>query len=227
MFIGGVGRSRFGSVEEVRVVAALAQLHENVLQTHLLQLAGSVDNVDVPHQDFGVHFTLEFAEPDVDFELLLGFQSLLHFGLETSQQEGPQHGVQAFDQSVVAQTVVGVEPFVEILRVVEDIGQEEVEQSPQLVQVVLQRRSGDQQPIGCFELSDNFRQFRFLVFDAMGFVDDHVSPIELPENGPLFHDNLVRCDADVPFARQDLITDNIRLEQPRETFRWKSYRETG
>ena len=47
--VGGVGGAGLGAVEQVRVVAALAQLHENVLQAHLFRLAGSVHYVYVLH----------------------------------------------------------------------------------------------------------------------------------------------------------------------------------
>ncbi len=65
MLVGGVGRSGLGAVEEVRVVGALAQLHEDVLQAHLLQLAGAVDDVDVAHQNLGVHLALHLAQAHV------------------------------------------------------------------------------------------------------------------------------------------------------------------
>lgn len=35
------------TVEEVGVVGALPQLHQDVLQAHLLHLAGAVDDVDI------------------------------------------------------------------------------------------------------------------------------------------------------------------------------------
>lgn len=41
---------------------------------------------------------------------------------------------------------------------VEDIRQQEVKQSPQLVEVVLQWCTSQQQAVGCFEFSHNFWQ---------------------------------------------------------------------
>ena len=52
--VGGVGRARLGAVEQVRVVAALAQLHEDVVQAHLVATSGAVHHVDVLHQDLRV-----------------------------------------------------------------------------------------------------------------------------------------------------------------------------
>ena len=89
MFISGVWRSWFSTIEEVRVVAAFTQLHQNVLQPHFLQFTSTVDNINIPHQDLGVHLTLEFAETNVNFQFLLRFEPFLYFGLQTTQQERP------------------------------------------------------------------------------------------------------------------------------------------
>lgn len=37
--VGGVRRARFGPIEQIRVVAAFPELHENVQQTHLVHLS--------------------------------------------------------------------------------------------------------------------------------------------------------------------------------------------
>ena len=51
-----VRRTRFRPVEQVRVVAVLPQLHEQVQQAHAVRLPGRVDDVDVLHQDLRVPF---------------------------------------------------------------------------------------------------------------------------------------------------------------------------
>jgi len=51
---GRVGGSRLGAVEEIGVIAALAQLHEDVEQSHAVRLSCGVYDVDVFHQDLGV-----------------------------------------------------------------------------------------------------------------------------------------------------------------------------
>lgn len=52
--VGCVGGSGLGAVKQVRVVAALPQLHEDVQQTHLVHLASRVKDVDVLHQNLCV-----------------------------------------------------------------------------------------------------------------------------------------------------------------------------
>ena len=51
-----VRRPRFRPVEQVRVVAVLPQLHEQVQQAHAVCLPRRVDDVDVLHQDLRVPF---------------------------------------------------------------------------------------------------------------------------------------------------------------------------
>lgn len=80
------------------------------------------------------------------------------------------------------------------------------------MEVVLQGGSGQQKAVGCFKLADDFREFRFLVLDTVGLVDDHVAPVELLEYGLLLHDDLVRCDAHVPFTRHDVVTNDVVLQ---------------
>lgn len=54
VLVSGVRWARLGAIEQVRVVAALTQLHQNVLQAHLLHFAGTVDYVYVLHQHLGI-----------------------------------------------------------------------------------------------------------------------------------------------------------------------------
>lgn len=98
------------------------------------------------------------------------------------------------------------------LGIVEDIRKEEVEEGPQLVQVVLEGSTRDEEAVGRFEFTDDLGELRFLVLDTVGFIDDHVAPVELLENGTFLHDDLVRGDAHVPLTRHDLIADNVCLE---------------
>ena len=53
MCVGGVGRAGLRAVEEIWVVAALAKLHEDVEQPHLLHLASAVQNVQIFGQNLG------------------------------------------------------------------------------------------------------------------------------------------------------------------------------
>jgi hypothetical protein len=54
VLISCVRWTRLSTVKEIRVVAALAQLHEDVLQAHFLHFAGTVDDINVLHENFSV-----------------------------------------------------------------------------------------------------------------------------------------------------------------------------
>ena len=134
------------SIKQVRVVGALSQLHEDVLQPHLLHFSCAIHDVDVLHQNLGVPIALHLGQPDKDGDFLLGLERLLDIDLEASKQERLEHSVQALHQGVVAQARVCAEPLVEVFGAGEDLWQKEVEQRPELVEVILQRRAGQQEP---------------------------------------------------------------------------------
>ncbi len=64
--------------------------------------------------------------------------------------------------------VMAGEPLVKRLRVAKNVGQQEVEQGPQFVQVILQRRSRDEKPVSGIEEPDDLGERRLFIFDAMG-----------------------------------------------------------
>ena len=63
-------------------------------------------------------------------------------------------------QILVAEHRVGREPRVEILRRPEHFGEQKVEQRPEFVQVVLQRRARQQQSILRLERANDIRQLK-------------------------------------------------------------------
>lgn len=74
------------------MVGALPELHEDVLEPHLLHFAGAVDDVDVFHEDLGVPLTLHLGQAHVHVDLLLGKQRLFHVRLQTTEQKRPVEG---------------------------------------------------------------------------------------------------------------------------------------
>lgn len=110
---------------------------------------------------------------------------------------------------VIAEAVVGVKPFVEVVRAFKDVGQEEVEQGPELVEVVLQRGSGEQKPVARFDLANDEGEFGLFVLDSVGLIDDHVLPVELLEDALLSDEHLVGGDDDVPTAGHHRVADEL------------------
>ena len=75
-----------------------------------------------------------------------------------------------------------VEPLLEGAAALEDGGQEEVEQGPELGQLVLQRRPGEQEtPWGHVVCVQHLRQPAVVVLHAVTFVHNHVLPADLGE----------------------------------------------
>lgn len=96
--------------------------------------------------------------------------------------------------------VVEVEPLLKGVRGGKYLRQQEVEQRPQLMKVVLQWRAGDEQPVVGFELAHHFGEDGVLVLDPVGLVDDDVAVVERPKVPLLLHHHLVAGDAHVELA---------------------------
>ena len=207
------------------MVAALAQLHDDVEQ--LAAVRAAAERRDVLLQQLLVPRLLHLAHADLEDGLLLWRQTLLDVALDAPQQERPQHlharlwwpqrarqhgGALAAGEPRGARLMqllhdlclvaarVAAEPLVEALGAGEDLGQEEVEERPQLVQVVLQRRAGDEEAVGGAEHAHGAREDGVLVLDAVRLVDDDVAPVHLLEEVLLLDDHLVRRDDRVELA---------------------------
>jgi hypothetical protein len=83
------GRSGLSTLEEVGVVAALAQLHHNIEQ--LAAVCTACECGDILLQELLVPCLLHLRHSDLQNRLLLWRQALLHVILHTSQQERPKH----------------------------------------------------------------------------------------------------------------------------------------
>ena len=77
------------------------------------------------------------------------------------------------------------------LRVVENVWKKKVEKSPEFMEIILQRCSGNQQTVRGCKLANNFRELGFLILDTVGLVNNHVTPAELSENSSFLHYNLI------------------------------------
>lgn len=74
----------------------------------------------------------------------------------------------------------GVEPLLESAAALEDGRQEEVEQCPQLGQLVLQWSTGEEEAAGSHIVGvEHLGQFTVMVLHAVTFVHDHVLPTNL------------------------------------------------
>ena len=125
-------------------------------------------------------------------DLPLRGQLPFHFNFGPPQHEGPEyfmeflHHFQVFFLKLIDllyrllfNVAVHFEPLVEHLRRVEQIWQQVIQQAPQLVRVVLQRRACQQQLEVSLYLSNIHGEHGLLIFNFMGLVYDHVLELKL------------------------------------------------
>ncbi|GIX63107.1 NADH-quinone oxidoreductase subunit L [Babesia caballi] len=206
-------------LEEVGVVARLAQLHGQVLQLHLHDRGVAVVGAqlrNIAAEQVAVQPLLHGAQRNHQEQLVLGGHVGEHVLLRPPQHEGAQDLVEARNYAQVARLALllrqllgadEVELDLKLLRGGEDLGEEEVEQRPQLLQVVLQRRAGDQQAVLGPEHADDLAQLGLLVLDAMCLIDDDVVEVEPGERVLRLAADFVRRDDDVVLLRVQLVRD--------------------
>ena len=90
-----------------------------------------------------------------------------------------------------------VQETLQISVIREDFGTNEVQQSEQFLQIILQRGSGDQQSTTGREGPNDLGEYGVDVLDAMRFVNSNVFEGEFLERGFLNQTQLVSCDADL------------------------------
>jgi len=176
-----------------RMVADLAQLHDGVHEGLGAVLAALVVGQDLaPGLHVVVDLALQRRHVALDDVLDLVGQLALHLLLEAPEQERPEHLVQAPDDEqrlllVQLHLLAGggegrVEPLLEGGAGLEDGGQQEVEEGPELGQLVLERRAGEEQAVrrdvGHVE---RVGELAVVVLHAVALVDDHVLPADLAQ----------------------------------------------
>lgn len=115
-----VWRPRLSAIKQIRMVAALSQLHEDVQQTHLVHFTSRVEDVNVLHQNLCVPdgeedgyyscamthvntvvllqgpnqdspLSLHLAQTHIHLDLFFWKQGLFHISFNTSEQERTQN----------------------------------------------------------------------------------------------------------------------------------------
>ncbi|KAI3476086.1 hypothetical protein L1887_62392 [Cichorium endivia] len=90
-----------------------------------------------------------------------------------------------------------------------DVGEEEVEQRPELHEVVLERRAGDEQAGARVEGTHDLGEHRVDVLDAVRLVNDDVLPRELLERALFAQAHLVGGDEHVKVLGQQVFVDDL------------------
>ena len=89
------------------------------------------------------------------------------------------------------------EPLFEILHVGEDVGHQEMHETPQLHHVVLQWCSCDQESSLGVEPQEGLPSLRLEILYVLSLIQDHVVPLFSPEGKVVLDHQLVRGDTDV------------------------------
>ena len=199
------GRGDGPALEQVRVVADLAERHQHVHDAEVGPGLEGVPGLAAGHVVL-VQLPLPLAEPAGHQVLELGRQVLLDFGLEAAQEEGPQDAVQPLHDALVPEVGparlddVGEgcqEPRLELVVAGEDVGHEEVEERPELHQVVLQGGASEEEaPLGG-EVEQRPPALRAPVLDHVGLVEDQKVPLLAQEEPGVLQREGVGRDADV------------------------------
>ncbi len=98
-----------------------------------------------------------------------------------------------------------VEPVVEKFRIAEYFWQQEVEQGPQLMQIILERGPRQQQFALSTQFPHNLRKLTILIFNLMSLVDNNIVPFYLFQTLETNSHPLKRCHNDIEFT----LVDNV------------------
>ena len=172
-----VGEAGQVDLEQARMAADLAQLEQGVQDGHLAlgqalfvhvgqhlgaQLAGQG----------GVELGLGLFQRAAGDAFHLGRQVLGHFGLGTAQNEGPHAGAQVVQGLGVAVLDGLDDAALEGMLRTEEAGHQELEQAPELKEVVLDGRTGQAQAHAGMDAAHGAGRDGVGVLDVLGFVQD-------------------------------------------------------
>lgn len=158
---------------------------------------------------------LHVRQSDVELDFLLRRQVGLHVALQPTKQKRTQNLLVRVSQSYRVEAVNQIrlhrllEVGVKQVRALKHVRHQEVQQRPQFVEIVLQRRSRDQQSVFGGELTNRRAECARLVLDAMSLVDNHVLPIDRRQRRSLAENDLVARDAHVKASLPDLVVQHF------------------
>jgi hypothetical protein len=143
---------------------------------------------DIPKaEEVAVHSQLQLAQRHKDGQLCLFQQAELQVLLDASLEEGVNDLVEVLsDLALVLQTVflrslIVFEALLDALEnvlLIEQPGHDEVEQRPQLLEIVVERCSGEQQSEGGPEVVEADEILGLVVLQFVRLVDDHGLPLD-------------------------------------------------
>jgi hypothetical protein len=194
-----VGDVVLGALDQERMVAALAQLHDDVEQRRRVgRLGALLEEREVALENRAVVLLLLARQLDENDRLLLATDVLVDVVLHAAQHQRAQHFVQRGDLVRVAQVA---ERRQKLALAREALAVEQTEQRPELGGVVLQRRAGEQQQVVVREAAHRLERLAGVVLEAMRLVDRAVLPRKLRQAALVGEQHLVGGDQHLELGR--------------------------
>ena len=132
----GVWWTWLGTVKEVRVVGALAELHHDILEAGLGG-TDTVHSIDIALEQLLVVVSLHLRHATVKMSLLLWWEILLDISLHATKHEWADNGMERLHDGLLTTFTVQVEELIKVVGRCELLWQKEVEERPELVKIVL------------------------------------------------------------------------------------------
>lgn len=218
---------RLNPIKHVRVIASLAQLHQEIVELACIRLVLVSEDV-LRLQQLLIDVELHGLHVYINDNFYLVRELISQVGLRAPQEEGPQNLVQRLDQLevlLVARRVgcgcifliffrllcliIKVEPLIEVIFRGKNLRHHHIEKTPKLSEVVLQGCPCKQKAVLSGERARCHRDLRVLVFEFMCLIHYHVLPLELFESRIAYEYALVCSKADVEAALNQLLLDYL------------------
>ena len=188
------------TLDEERVVAAVAQLHRHVVERRAgaRGFRATQEHGAVPLEDRAVAALLEVGDLDADEGLFHRREPEVDIRLGTAQQVRPKHLGEPLHLRRTLHVAVLLEKVVELL---EGVGLEEVEHRPEFSHVILERRARERELHGAVELTQREQCLRIAVLETVRLVDDHVLPAHRLEHLEVRREHLIGRDTHVELGQ--------------------------
>jgi hypothetical protein len=119
-------RSLLGSVEKVRVVAHLPELHQDVQQSYSIWTTQLVELEGILSEHFYIPLLLHFCQTDVQFGFFLRRKRCRNVLFDSTKHKWAKHRVQLLYDIFLSRFVAETEPSIKLLSISKDLWNEEV-----------------------------------------------------------------------------------------------------
>ena len=180
----GIWGSWLNFIEQIRMVANFLQLHQNIEQLNSV-FTWTIHRINISCDYSFVKLFLQLRQSYKHVNFFFGLDVCFDVDLEPSQHEWFQQTMNLFYDGFLLLWIFFIlimsyhEKIVEIIRRFKKLRHKEVEEGPQLFQVILKWRSCQQKPISCFQSSQIFGEHTVNIFDSLCFIKNKIFEIDL------------------------------------------------